>query len=742
MVDAEIREPAVADAEQVATRRARIAVRPFLRAHAALIGLGLLALVMIVAQSLWVSMDKQPPSWDPAHYLDLTLGHERALQSRGLPGFFSDVITSDPVRAPLLTMLAAPIFLVAGPGPDRGLILNLLLWPVLLAAVYLLGRRLFTARTGLLAAFLTATTPIVFGLAHDFYVEFLLTTLVALTVLLLLKTDGFTRRGMSMALGVVIGLGMLTKIIFPLYVAGPCLVLGVAALVSVMRARRHGKSVVGSLARVAVNICASGVLAVAVPFFWYRPNLAPSLVYAKWASNGAGGEVYGPANPLSPFEIGKFLVNATSIDLSWLYVLVPLIALTSLFVAKVRASQGNIVWPAAALKIAVLGSWFVIPTLYVTLSRDQDVRFLAPAIPGFALLSAAAIARVPQRAVRRPLVMGTVVLGALQWFAILFTVPLLPNQIAIKGLPKGYYANIWWQGTPDRAYNHALSADWHVDDILTYFATQNATPQGIKPLKIGLLEAHPIFNPNTLGFFADARNMPFTFVDVTLDPAHPDLPSPELRTCDYVLLLQKGEINSTNATGQIQRYFNQLNRSYAVSLETSNVTQHFIQTSANFVNPDGQALIFARDQSAAANLNISHPTSIVFDASIEFLGYDLALYGKTTEGQVYTVTYYWRALRPLPADYQVFVHVGSDPIVAGADHTPPASVGSTSQWTPGQVVRYTHQMFVSNVVTPGSYPMRLGLFIPNVVLVPITAAPEGAAAPTAMGALVGSLVIP
>ncbi len=739
MVDTEVREPAVADAEPIATRRTRITIPPFLRAHAAPIGLGLLALAMIVAQSLWVSMDKQPPSWDPAHYLDLTLGHERALQSRGLSGFFSDVITSDPVRAPLLTMLAVPIFLVAGPGPDRGLILNLLLWPVLLAAVYLLGRRLFTARTGLLAAFLTATTPIVFGLAHEFFIEFLLTTLVTATVLLLFKTDGFMRRGASVALGVVVGLGMLTKVAFPLYVAGPCLVLGVAALVPLVRTRSQGGPIAGRLARLAVNISIIGALAVAIPFFWYLHDLKPSWEYAKWASNGAGSLPYGPAQPYKPDEIAKFTLTVVNVDISWLYVVVSLIGLALVLVAWRRGRAGALIWRTTTVKALALVGWFAIPFWYVTLSHNHDPRFLAPAMPAFALLAAGALARVPKPDMRRILVVGTVVLGTLQWFAALFTVPMLPDKVQASS-PAGD-AIFWWQGPQSRAHNHAPYGSWKVDEILTYLAIQNPAPGGVKPLTIGLIEEHQTFNGNTLGFYAHARQLPFEFLQVGIDSEHPDVLSPVLRTCDYILVLRKNGSDATMTEAFYRETLAKINRNSAASVGGADAIQQFVPSSPTYATPDGQVILYERDTTAPPP-NVSHPTSVVFNGSTQFLGYDLVPYGRTSEGQVYNVTYYWRAVQPVTADYQVYVHVGNDPVVAGADHVPPASVGPTSQWKPGQVVQYTQPLFVPNTLAPGAYPIRLGLFVPNTVLVPITTAPEGSSDPRLMGVLVGSLVVP
>ncbi len=87
--------------------------------------LSIAAAAIIGAELVWIRLDQQPPPWDQASYLDQTLSHADALRSDGLAGFFDDVMKPN-VHAPLLTMLATPVFLIAGDGPDQGTSINLL----------------------------------------------------------------------------------------------------------------------------------------------------------------------------------------------------------------------------------------------------------------------------------------------------------------------------------------------------------------------------------------------------------------------------------------------------------------------------------------------------------------------------------------------------------------------------------------------------------------------------------------
>lgn len=139
---------------------------------------------------------------------------------------------------------------------------------------------------------------------------------------------------------------------------------------------------------------------------------------------------------------------------------------------------------------------------------------------------------------------------------------------------------------------------------------------------------------------------------------------------------------------------------------------------------------------------ITNPSSVVFADTIEFLGYDIAPFGRTAEGEVFSMTYYWRAIVALPADYQVFVHLTTptgDQIVAGNDHDPAQTVAPTSRWQPGGIVRDSTRMFVPNTLPSGTYPLRVGLHVPNVMIVPVTRAPAGATEGAALGARVGTV---
>ncbi len=73
-------------------------------------------------------------------------------------------------------------------------------------------------------------------------------------------------------------------------------------------------------------------------------------------------------------------------------------------------------------------------------------------------------------------------------------------------------------------------------------------------------------------------------------------------------------------------------------------------------------------------------------------------------GDTLKVTLYWQALAPMEKDYSVFVQVfGWQEDLGQSDSYPGGGSVPTSYWTPGQIVRDVHHIFVSGA-TPGLRP--------------------------------------
>src|SRR5439155_3849568 len=121
---------------------------------------------------------------------------------------------------------------------------------------YLLGYRLGVGGAGVAAALFFGAAPFVVYSTLLFQLDLPLAAMVALALAALVATEDFTRLGAALAVGVVGGLGMLTKPTFALYVLP-------AALVIVVRGGRRG------LPRAAL----AALIAAALALPWFGPRL-------------------------------------------------------------------------------------------------------------------------------------------------------------------------------------------------------------------------------------------------------------------------------------------------------------------------------------------------------------------------------------------------------------------------------------------------------------------------------------
>jgi 4-amino-4-deoxy-L-arabinose transferase-like glycosyltransferase len=268
-------------------------------------------LIAIIAFSvtniaIWLWIDTRPPRWDEAGYLRASLKYHEALTAKGAGGFVRALVEVDRKRPPLVPALAVPVYFLFGKSFDIALIVNLLAFVVLLLAVYKLGTRLVSSEAGVLAAFLVAAYPSVFSLARIFLLDFWNTTLVALALYLFVRAEGFSRQRASIALGAVLGFGLLCRPFFPVFVLGP-LVVSLYAIWKIGAAQTEmqepNQPAVGRYLKPA----AVSFAVVAGP--WYVINALPLLKRSLSAAYGAEAVGYGPSNPFTFQALASYLLT-------------------------------------------------------------------------------------------------------------------------------------------------------------------------------------------------------------------------------------------------------------------------------------------------------------------------------------------------------------------------------------------------------------------------------------------------
>jgi len=97
-----------------------------------------------------------------------------------------------------------------------------------------------------------------------------------------------------------------------------------------------------------------------------------------------------------------------------------------------------------------------------------------------------------------------------------------------------------------------------------------------------------------------------------------------------------------------------------------------------------------------------------FGRDLKLLGYDWRAVGTRRV----EVTYYWQAMRAMDDEYAAYVHFKGDVRGLQDDHFPGAT-RTTPNWLAEEIVKDVRTISVPAEVADGSYPARLGVWVPS-----------------------------
>lgn len=108
---------------------------------------------------------------------------------------------------------------------------------------------------------------------------------------------------------------------------------------------------------------------------------------------------------------------------------------------------------------------------------------------------------------------------------------------------------------------------------------------------------------------------------------------------------------------------------------------------------------------------ITHPLDTVLGDSIHLLGYAL-LSTDVRAGDVLQLTLFWQATEPIPRRYKVFVHVldTDGKIVSQRDAEPGGGARPTNTWQPGETVLDNYGVLIPLDASAGEYQVKIGMY--------------------------------
>lgn len=326
----------------------------------------ILALFFISLTAFWIFKNKLPPPWDQASYLEGSIFLFQSFTDGGIFKFLENSTIVLGSKAPLITILPTPLYLLFGTSAHVALVINLVFMAVFYIFFYKLVSLVFDRKIAIAASAIVSTMPLFYGLARYFYVEFGLMTFVVVWVYLILKTKNLSESKYLFYLGIVSGLGMFMKFHFFMFVLGPLF------LVIWKAWQRVGTRIV-DLKKIALIL----VPAFVIDGPWYFRNILTLLWKAKRSTNPEllGSLYYGPPLSLTNLYFSALDFINFAISPYWLFIL---LILLGLFIYRREKMMINYLFL----------SWFIVPFLLFYLGPNKDYRLMLPLLPPLAVLIA------------------------------------------------------------------------------------------------------------------------------------------------------------------------------------------------------------------------------------------------------------------------------------------------------------------------------------------------------------------
>ena len=466
---------------------------------------------------IWLSKNAMPIGWDRINALVNSLYYHNTLSEFSLQALFK-ALTQDEIRPPLFGLSMALMYKLFGVSSDVAVMANMAYMALLLAASYGIGARLGNRRLGLLSAALVAFIPLLFAMSRYSYFEFSLAALTASSIYLLLASERFERRGYSVLLGITLGLGILLKRTFPVFVIGALAVVVLQAGLprkfwARLRARPRprwrdmGLAIAGGgllsalwylpnkdLAQVlpggpwlfplwwgiaaatiyflllppdaVTNFFSCCSLGVFIGSLWYLPHsdFVQRVLRAGWGVNDPRGRVVDFGDPATYTDYLQSIIYG----FSPFYVVLLLLAIALLILHWLR--QRNRLLPDRWWD----WNWWCILTsiavAYTILSTSiyKEPRAITPLLPLLSVVLAGVLLALPWRRWRTALIVLAIAFGVVQLFAISYTethwlVEQTNFRQPILG-QKGIFAQGSYLEMPDSGANDRRF--WIFEDIL------------------------------------------------------------------------------------------------------------------------------------------------------------------------------------------------------------------------------------------------------------------------------------
>ncbi len=436
--------------------------------------------------AFWIFKNNLPPFWDEAHYLTGAQMLFQTLNEQGIFSFLAKTTTILGTKAPLITILPIPLYLIFGSSYHVAVTLNIVFALMFFVFFIKLVSLLFDEGTAFISCLVISTMPLFYGLSRYFLVEFGLTAFVVAWIFFAFKTEQLKNKKYLFFVGITSGLGMMMKFHFFLFITGPATIL-------IYEVWRKNKKAIFNLK----NLLIFSVPALVITLPWYARNILTVLWKAKRSTDTSllGSLYYGSS--FSASNLYRSALDFINYGMSAYWFVISLTLIILFYFQRKRLK----------LNSTLLG-WFLIPFIIFYLGPNKDYRLMLPLLPVVAIFISRLITILFPKRLLVILVL-TMIFPVLVFLnTAVFAAKLINKELAIGPL-------ILADKQIGNYVKASNSQKWPVSETLTYISNDNKN--GVRKIVISASE-NEAYNINTLQYYALLAKLPLEIHTVSYFP--------------------------------------------------------------------------------------------------------------------------------------------------------------------------------------------------------------------------------
>jgi len=418
---------------------------------------------------IWLKIDTTAPSRHESAYLTNGLMVNYILKDvlPHYPANYPDNNKLDSLISLSVAITPSSLFQIISAFFDTTLIsmrmVNMVFFIIMLFSVYGIGKKIFNKNVGLMSAFLLSMYPIMFGVSRIYSLDIALIAMVCTCIYFLMLSDFFNNTTYSILFGISFGLGMITKIMFPIYLIGPLIFylylsfIDKNNLIKKLIQNRLSKETKKIFIKKTINCGISALLGALPPAIFFLPDITTILTTTK-------GEILRNAFNFGFKEIFFYIIRFLDSQIFLIFFIIFIIS----FIFFIKNKPKN-------KKLLIY--WLFIPLVILTLLDSKTFRYSIPVLPVIALISSYYILSISNPKIKKAIIYVTVLFSFLQFFVMSYSINFTSDDYNLLISPganhdetvsKGRaYRNIAFLTVNPSYINRPIKKeDWKIQQIL------------------------------------------------------------------------------------------------------------------------------------------------------------------------------------------------------------------------------------------------------------------------------------